>query len=145
MVFFSENCGKIHPSLPRKKSNCYPDSISSIPQTQPTFKAFQFSLLSVFPLYPYPTRITHACTLPPDLLHWLPNWGLGFYAYSPSSSSFSMLKPDWFFKNQISSSCPFTPAALSFCLQCLPDQEASTHLSNLISFSFPSTLLSSHS
>lgn len=38
-----------------------------------------------------------------------------------------------------------TPAILLFGLQCLHDQKASTHHSNFTSFSFPITLLSSHS
>ena len=50
-----------------------------------------------------------------------------------------------FSKENIISSCLLTLATVAFGLQYLRDQEASVHLSNLICFSSPSSVLSSHS
>ena len=50
-----------------------------------------------------------------------------------------------FSKENIISSCLLTLATVAFGLQYLRDQEASVHLSNLICFYSPSSVLSSHS
>ena len=50
-----------------------------------------------------------------------------------------------FSKANSKSSCLLTLAAVIFGLQYLRDQEASVHLSDIICFSSPSSVLSSHS
>lgn len=126
-VFFFLELWQNTPKFP--KPNCHPDSISSLPLKPKAFP-FNYTSYHLSCLLPSPIPITYAYVLFTfDLLYWL-------LLLIPISNQFSCCSLIGFLKTKYHHHhVPSTPAILSFGLQCLCDQKASTHFSS--PFPFP--------
>lgn len=130
-VFFFLELWQNTPKFP--KPNCHPDSISSLPLKPKAFP-FNYTSYHLSCLLPSPIPITYAYVLFTfDLLYWL-------LLLIPISNHFSCCSLIGFLKTKYHHHhVPSTPAILSFGLQCLCDQKASTHF-HLLFLSHYSTL-----